>query len=139
MIFNENNINCIDSVKDWTEAIKKASHSLLSQGYINENYIVSMIKNIEKYGFYIVLDEYVAMPHSRPEDGVIKSSVSLLKINNAVMFGTEKVKIVCVLAAKNSEKHIDIIKEIMNIIENEEKKEAILSATTKEEIIEILK
>ncbi len=36
-----------------------------------------MIANVNKFGTYIVIAPKVAMPHSRPEDGVNKNCVSM--------------------------------------------------------------
>lgn len=137
-MFNTKNINCIDTASNWEDAIKIASKPLLDQKSIEKKYIDKMIENINTMGFYIVIDDYVAMPHSRPEHGVIETAISFLKINNGVMFGNEKVYIIFVISAKDSSSHIEIIQKIMEIIEDENIKSNIIKAKTKEELEKIL-
>ena len=137
-MFNTKNINCIDTASNWEDAIKIASKPLLDQKSIEKKYIDKMIENINTMGFYIVIDDYVAMPHSRPEHGAIETAISFLKINNGVMFGNEKVYIIFVISAKDSSSHIEIIQKIMEIIEDENIKSNIINAKTKEELEKIL-
>ncbi|WP_082680471.1 PTS sugar transporter subunit IIA [Caviibacter abscessus] len=102
-MFNKNNTIILDKVSDWRESIKEASNPLIKNGNINWNYVDKIIENINKFGFYIVLDEYVAIPHARPEDGVCETGISFLKLNNSVLYGNEKVYLIFVIAAKNAD------------------------------------
>lgn len=137
-MFKKENILLVESVENWEEAVRKSANLLLYSGDIEKRYIEAMIGNIEKYGFYIVIDYLVAMPHSRAEDGVINNSISLLKINNAVKFGENDVNLVFSLAAKDSSSHIDIIKNLLDILQDDDKKNALISETNLEGIYKIL-
>ncbi|WP_300716523.1 PTS sugar transporter subunit IIA, partial [uncultured Brachyspira sp.] len=65
-------VQIAESVKDWQEALRIAAKPLLDAENIEARYIDSIIENVIKNGPYIVLIDGVAMPHSRPEEGVIK-------------------------------------------------------------------
>lgn len=138
--FLKGNITLKERVVDWQEAVKIAAQKLLEKGNIEENYIEKMIENIKKLGPYIVLADDVAMPHSRPEDGVNKTGISLLKLNEGVSFGKEtSVRLVFVLAAQDSNSHIEMITELVDILQDEEKLTNILQSKTEDEIIKNLK
>lgn len=134
----ENNIQILPQVDSWEEAIKIASHPLLEKGYIEPRYIDTMISKVNELGFYIVLSEDVAMPHSRPEDGVLKMGMSLLKLNTPAKFGNNNVQIVITLAAKDSESHIDALTNLVELLNDDEKIEKIKLAKTNQEILEII-
>ncbi|WP_068267996.1 PTS sugar transporter subunit IIA [Caviibacter abscessus] len=138
MIFNASNIEVVESINNWEEAIRKASENLIKNKYIEERYVEAMISSVKKLGFYIVLADLIAMPHARPENGVLKTGVSFLKLNNAVKFGENDVKFIFVLAAINSDSHIDTIKELMKIFQNENKMKKLENVKTKEEILAII-
>lgn len=76
------------------------------------------------------------MPHARPDENVIESSLSLLKINKGVSFSedTEDVKLMFVLAAKDSNSHIDIIEQLTELLGDDEKIEKLMNAETVEEV-----
>ena len=81
----DDNIIILESIDDWKQSIKAASKPLVDKKNVLEKYVEIMINDIEKLGFYVVLREGAAMPHSRPENGVLKTSMSLLKLNKPVM------------------------------------------------------
>lgn len=138
--FLKGNITLKERVVDWQEAVKIAAQKILEKGNIEEKYIEKMIENIKKLGPYIVLADDVAMPHSRPEDGVNKTGISLLKLNEGVSFGKEtSVKLVFILAAQDSNSHIEMITELVDMLQDEEKLANILQSKTEDEIIKNLK
>ena len=133
-------INIIENVSDWKEAITLTAKPLVEDGSVESSYIDAMIENVKKFGTYIVIAPKVAMPHSRPEDGVNKNCVSVLKINQGVIFEgeDEKVHLFFVIGAVNNESHIETLMELMELIENEEKIEEIIKAETVQKIMELI-
>lgn len=136
----KNNIRVMSKVTDWQVAIKEASKNLIEKKCINEEYVNAMIDNIKKLGPYVIIADDVAMPHSRPEDGVLKTSLALLKLKEPVLFGDNGalVRLVFVLAAESSTSHIDLITELVELLQNEEKFNLLLNSDSEEEILRIL-
>ncbi len=134
----ESNIQILPQVDSWEEAITIASRPLLEKGYIEPRYIDTMISKVNELGFYIVLSEDVAMPHSRPEDGVLKMGMSLLKLDTPAKFGNNNIQIVITLAAKDNESHIDALTNLVELLNDDEKIEKIKLAKTNQEILEII-
>ena len=136
--FLSGNISLTENISDWEESVKTAAKPLLDKGFISRNYVDAMISDIKRLGFYIVLREGVAMPHSRPENGVSKTSMSLLKLKNPVDYGDNKVKLVFILAAEDSEKHIEALTGFSELLQDDGEVEALMNAGTIEEVTEIL-
>lgn len=134
----ENNICIVESVKDWREAVKKSGEILLKNGVIEERYIDAAIKNIETLGNYIVLTDNVAMPHARPEDGVKETGLSLLVIKEGVDFSDEKVYLVFMLASKDSNSHIEIIKKLSSLIDDEELISKLMEVKDEMEVLNLI-
>ena len=137
-LISERNIQIMEKVKDWKESIRIASQPLLENKYIKSDYIDSMISNIEKFGFYIVITDKVALPHSRPENGALKTGLSMLKLNSPVMYGEEEVYLIVVLSVKEEKEHIDLLMRISKIFEDENVVNNLLELESKEEIINFL-
>lgn len=134
----ESNIQILPQVDSWEEAIKIASRPLLEKGYIEPRYIDTIISKVNELGFYIVLSEDVTMPHSHPEDGVLKMGMSLLKLDTPAKFGNNNIQIVITLAAKDNESHIDALTNLVELLNDDEKIEKIKLAKTNQEILEII-
>ena len=129
-------IQVVESAENWEKAIETAAQPLIKNGKIKCGYVENIIKNIKELGPYIILLPGVAMPHARPDENVIESSLSLLKINKGVSFSedTEDVKLMFVLAAKDSNSHIDIIEQLTELLGDDEKIEKLMNAETVEEV-----
>lgn len=129
-------IQVIESADNWEKAIEIAAQPLIKNGKIKYGYVENIIKNIKELGPYIILLPGVAMPHARPDENVMESSLSLLKINEGVSFSedTEDVKLMFVLAAKDSNSHIEIIEQLTELLGDDEKIEKLMKAETIEEV-----
>lgn len=121
-------IKISDETLDWRGAIREASKALLEKECINEEYVQAMIETVEDIGPYIVLAPQVAVPHARPEKGVNKLGISLLKLNNEVDFNVDGeddpdryVKLVFVLAAVDGEAHLKALMQLSKILDDEGK------------------
>ena len=117
--------------KDWKDTITKAAKILVTKGDIEERYISAMIKSIEEYGPYIVVGKHLALAHARPEDGVNKLSMSVMTLKEPVYFGhpdNDPVKIVFCLAAVDSYSHLNIMKNLIALINDQEKVNQLITA-----------
>lgn len=119
----ENRIKLNVEAKTWEEAIYKAAEILEKDGVIKPSYKDAIIESTKKTGPYYVITKGVAMPHARPEDGVIKSGFCFLKLKEGVYFGSKEndpVKYIFMVAMENNEKHIEFIQFLSDLMENEE-------------------
>lgn len=131
----------IDKIENWENAIRLAAKPLLLDNSITENYVRAMINNVKKFGAYIVINDVIALAHSRPEDGVTRNCLSLLKINEGVVFDEtldEKVYLVFVLGAVDNSSHMDILLKLMEIIDDAEFIEKLIKAGSIVELVELL-
>lgn len=139
--FLKGNITVSDSIESWEEALRVGAKPLIDNKNIEERYVQAIIDNVYKYGPYIVLTEGAAMPHSRPEDGVLKMGMSFLKVKNGVDFyqTDEKVYLFFILASESNDRHQEALSELANFLENDEKlHKMIKDDLTEDEILALL-
>ena len=84
------NIQIVDSVSDWKQAITLSAQPLLAKKAITEDYIQAIFNSHHELGPYYVLAPGLAMPHARPEQGGLKMALSLLHIKQGVSFDAEE-------------------------------------------------
>ncbi|MCH7321392.1 PTS sugar transporter subunit IIA [Solibacillus sp. MA9] len=119
----------------WEDAIKKAGQLLIDTGKIQESYIEATIRNIHELGPYILIAPNVALPHSRPEDGVLEQGISVLTLRKSVEFDSEKpFKLVICLAAVDENLHIEMLQKIAEVIADEALVNKLLSSTSVDEV-----
>ncbi|MCM3670996.1 PTS sugar transporter subunit IIA [Mesobacillus maritimus] len=130
-ILSDSNILLKKECKDWKEAITQSGQLLLKEEVIEERYINAMIKSVEEFGPYIVVGKHIALAHARPEDGVNKLGISVLTLKEPVHFGNpdnDPVKIVFCLAAVDSYSHLNVMKNLIELINDEKKIENLIQA-----------
>ncbi|WP_042354120.1 PTS sugar transporter subunit IIA [Bacillus rubiinfantis] len=124
---------------NWEEAIQFAAQPLVTHKIVEPAYVETMIENVKNFGPYIVLLPKFAMPHARPEDGVNQLGFSLLVLEQAVDFAEGKsANVFLVLAAPDKESHLSVLSELSIVLANQEKVDALASAKTYQEIMEII-
>lgn len=126
--------------RDWKAVITLAAKPLVAKGYLHDSYSQAVIANTEAHGAYYVFEEGIAIPHARPESGVIKDCFSLLLLDEPISFqGSDKADIVIMFGARDSNAHIEEgIRAIVSLLEDDETLRRLRLAQHREEVIEIL-
>ena len=68
------------TVSDWQEAIRAAGKLMVEEGGVEARFVDAMIRVAKEFGPYIVIAPGIALPHARPEDGVIDSTVAVVRL-----------------------------------------------------------
>ncbi|WP_370613812.1 PTS sugar transporter subunit IIA [Citrobacter portucalensis] len=131
------NIQIVDSVCDWKQAITLAAQPLLEKEAITQAYIQAIFNSHQELGPYYVLAPGLAMPHARPEQGGIKNGLSLLHIKQGISFDSQDndpIYVVIMLCAISGNEHINMITALADIFSNDKRLSALLKASSMEKI-----
>lgn len=123
-VLKKHDILLLEKCPDWESAIRRVACPLLKENYIEESYVSAMVASVREFGPYIVMGKHLALAHARPEDGVNKLGMSVATLAEPVVFGNEEndpVKIIFCLAAVDSFSHLNIMKSLIELINDEAK------------------
>lgn len=126
---------------DWRDAIRQAAEPLAREGYIGKEYVAAMIANVEQLGPYIVIAPQVAIPHAKPEQGVTRLGLSLLRLDQSVAFSASSkhdVRIIVVLASVDNVSHLRALSQLTAMLSNPENIHSILEADTVDVILQLV-
>lgn len=127
-----------DQMSSWEGAIKTAAQPLLEEGFIKPEYIDAMIENVNQNGAYMIIVPGFAMPHARPECGAIKTGMSVLHLEQPVVFpDDQEVKVLLVLAAADSNVHLDAMADLAEVLIDDDKMEQLFKAKEVQQIKEV--
>lgn len=128
------------AARDWREVIVLAAQPLVQGGYLRESYPQAVIANTLTHGAYYVFEEGIAIPHARPESGVLKDCFSMLVLAEPIAFdGSGKADIVILFGARDSNAHIEEgIRAIVTLLESEETLRRLRAARSAAEVMAIL-
>ena len=139
-MLNKNNVQFVNKVSDWKEAITKAGNILQKNGFIKQEYIEEMIKLIEKHGAYIIIEEGMAIPHAPISKNVLKTGISLLIVKEKVLFPNGKgANIFLSFATINKTEHLGILNDLFELITKYNFIEKISKITEYEELEEFFR
>lgn len=116
------NVQICEGANDWRDAIRKSAILLERHGYVEPRYKEEIIGNIEKLGPYIVVADNVALPHARPEQGVLKTQIGVTLFRKDIPFenGGSTARLFVTLAAQDSSLHQDALMQISELLGDEE-------------------
>ena len=128
-------------VDGWRDAIERVSAPLLEAGAIERRYIDAMIDSIAKGGTYIDLGYGIALAHSRPENGVIETGLSYLRVSPPVLLNDEAehpIDLFFCLAANDQGGHLATMAELATLLTNDDLRTQLLAATTSAEVSTVI-
>lgn len=118
------------SAESYEDAIKLAASPLIKDNYIKEEYVQDILDSIEKNGPYIVVADYVALPHAQPSEKVLKNGLSLLLLETPVDLRGNPIHVFIVLAAKDSTAHLSSLQSLALFLMEKENIDALIGAKT---------
>ena len=124
---------------DNKEATIAAGNLLLENGYIEKEYIDSMLEKLETQSFATYIGNGVAIPHGMSEGSkyVNSTGISVIQVPEGVNWNEEKAYIVVGIAA-NSDDHMNVLASLADAIEDLEDAKKLWSETSVEKIYELL-
>lgn len=121
MLIRPENIQILESVENWRDAVSIAAEPLILGGYIDKRYVEAIFTNTEKYGPYYVLAPEIAMPHASSQDGVYEKQISLLVLKNSIKFSENgfDVRLIFVLATPDNHSHLQMLRDLSEVFSDE--------------------
>ena len=133
-LLDRKNVRILEKADDWKDAIRKSVMPLEEEGYVKAEYQEAIISGVEKLGPYIIVAPSIALPHARPEQGVIKSQIAITLFRQEVQFEKKDsaAQLFVALAASDSDSHVEALMTISEILQDEEKVKQILQSENAE-------
>lgn len=138
---NEETVAFADNVDGWQEAIDLVAAPLLNSGAIRQSYVDAIVESIAAGGTYIDLGHGIALPHHRPESGVVKTGLSALRVRPDVLLNDDDkhpIKLFICLAAADSKKHLETLAALGRLLSNPNEREALLATTDPASFLAVL-
>ncbi|MCG9706117.1 PTS sugar transporter subunit IIA [Photobacterium damselae] len=139
-LITNNSIQLNVNASNWQSAIRIGTDALVNAGVVEERYYDAIINAISSEGPYICIHDAFALPHCRPEDGVIKTGFALTVLQTPVLFEDidEPVDVLITLAGKDSEEHIEGTMQVANLIEFDEDFSKLRACKTPQDVVDLI-
>ena len=121
------------------EATIMAGELLLENGYIEKEYIDSMLEKLDKQSFATYIGNGVAIPHGMADGSkfVRHTGISVIQVPEGIPWN-EEVAYVIVGIAANSDDHMGVLSALADAIEDEEDAKKLWRESSAENIYNLL-
>lgn len=117
LILNKEKVFFAEKIDNWKNAIEILGNILEKNGAIDKKYTFEMINMVEKLGPYIVIEDGIAMPHSKTSENVFNTDIAILILKNSVEFDKgKKAKIFFAFSSIDEKSHLKILNSVYNLI-----------------------
>lgn len=122
----------------WHEAVEKAVEPLINNKYVEIEYKHAIFANLKRSGSKFIISPYIILPHARPEQGVNQNAISVLLLKHPVYFdkSREPIKLIVILAMKDSVSHLKVLRKVAEILNKTGNITSILESTSAEALEE---
>jgi ascorbate PTS system EIIA or EIIAB component len=138
---DERTVRANVGASDWKEAVERAGALLVAVGAAEPRYVDAMQAMFEEHGAYAVIAPGIALPHARPEQGVVRPGLALVTLTSPVEFGhatNDPVDVVIAFAAVDKSMHVQALQQLAGLLGDEPTVERIRAATTDGELLEAI-
>ncbi|NVJ55634.1 MAG: PTS sugar transporter subunit IIA [Vibrionaceae bacterium] len=121
-LIDNNSIKLQAQASNWREAIKIGTDMLVASGAIQPCYHDAIVSSVEELGPYICIAPNLALPHARPENGVLRTAFALVTLEKPIFFEGEEepVDVLITLAGSSSDEHMEGLMEVTQVLDDEE-------------------
>ena len=121
------------------EATIMSGEILLKNGYIEKEYIDSMLEKLETQSFATYIGNGVAIPHGMAEGSqyVKHTGISVMQVPEGVLWNEEMAYVIVGIAA-NSDDHMEVLSALADAIEEEDDAKKLWKETSTENIFNLL-
>ncbi len=130
------NVQILQSVKDWEQSVYVAVQPLVDGRYAEARYIDGIIANAKELGPYFVLCPDLALLHARPEQGALKQQLAVTVLREPVRFKEEgpDVRLLVTLVATDPDSHIDVMRQLAMMFGDPNNIAKVVQAASEQEI-----
>jgi len=127
------------SFTDNKEATVAAGKILFENGYIQQEYIDSMLEKLETQSFATYIGNGVAIPHGMADGSkyVKNIGISIIQVPSGVEWNEERAYIVVGIAA-NSDDHMNVLASLADAIEDPNEAKKLWSESSVDRIFDLL-
>ena len=121
------------------EATIMSGEILLKNGYVEKEYIDSMLEKLETQSFATYIGNGVAIPHGMAEGSqyVKHTGISVIQVPEGVLWNEEMAYVIVGIAA-NSDDHMEVLSALADAIEEEDDAKKLWKETSSENIFNLL-
>lgn len=120
------------------EVLQIAGGLLVKQGYILPSYVETLVESFENYGVYMMIEEDVAIPHTKNTGNVLKTGFSFVRLRQPIEFADHSLSMFFTFCTVNNKEHLEALIRIADTVKQEGLKQSMKKLSTPQELLTLL-
>lgn len=139
-VLTKDRIRVAVRARDWRHLVDQVGEIMVAAGDVQPTYTQAMKKVIEDIGTYCVIAPGIVLLHARPEEGVNRVCLAIATLEEGIDFGCENdpVLLAIGLGAVDHEGHIELLRDVAQLLSDKARLARLLAAKTKEELLDVV-
>ncbi|MGL5278532.1 MAG: BglG family transcription antiterminator [Cetobacterium sp.] len=126
--------------QNWEEAIRMSGNIMVENEICDITYIENIVERVKEFGPYMIMNNKVALPHSKNIGNVFKNKMVLMSFRNDVLFPEETpVKTMLTFTSQDENSHLEALSNFLDLVNNYKFLEKLESNPSKKKVIDIIK
>ncbi|MFE7980521.1 PTS sugar transporter subunit IIA [Streptomyces shenzhenensis] len=137
----ERNIHFTDDRLTWREAVTRVARPLVEAGDVTPEYVQAMLDSIAAGGTYIDLGHGIALAHARPEYGVVRTGIAMLRLREPAPLldrPEHAVDLYFCFAAADADAHLRAMASLARILSDAPTRQALREAASASEVVKLI-
>ena len=104
---------------NWLDCIKFFGKEMMTKGYVEKDYIDSMIEVLSTYGSYMLINDNILLAHGKTNEGIHKTGLLLGVLNEEVEYlNDKKIKFIVMFSSKDGNEHLNALLKLTELMED---------------------
>ena len=125
----------------WRDLVRQSAALLERDGIVTADYVEAIFASFARNGNYMVIAPRVLLAHARPEEGALRTGLSLITTSEDVALGDDAgvpVRLFFTLAAADSSEHLDLLTRLAEVLVDEASFQELLTTTDSDRVLQML-
>ena len=104
---------------NWLDCIKFFGKEMMTKGYVEKDYIDSMIEVLSTYGSYMLINDNILLAHGKTNVDIHKTGLLLGVLNKEVEYlNDKKIKFIVMFSSKDGNEHLNALLKLTELMED---------------------
>ena len=104
---------------NWLDCIKFFGKEMMTKGYVEKDYIDSMIEVLSTYGSYMLINDNILLARGKTNEDIHKTGLLLGVLNKEVEYlNDKKIKFIVMFSSKDGNEHLNALLKLTELMED---------------------
>ena len=104
---------------NWLDCIKFFGKEMMTKGYVEKDYVDSMIEVLSTYGSYMLINDNILLAHGKTNEDIHKTGLLLGVLNKEVEYlNDKKIKFIVMFSSKDGNEHLNALLKLTELMED---------------------